>query len=530
MKMTNVRKVLRAVMVVFVLIVTGWSATAISAETVLKVVPIGNLSGTDPIWTTAMVTRNHGYLVFDTLFALDENFNPKPQMVESYTISSDKLKYTFTLRPGLKWHDGERVLSKDCVASLKRWGARDGMGQMLMTFTKSIDVVNDRTFSLTLKEPVGFVLQALGKLESIVPFMMPERLAKTDPFKQIPEVIGSGPFKFVKTEWVPGSKVVYVKNEDYIPRSEPASLAAGGKVVKVDRVEWHYMSDPAIAIAALNAGEVDLLDYPSPDLLRMLIGNPDVVVEQTDPLGNQSVLRLNWLHPPFNNVKARQAFQWVVDQRDFMTAAYGDQNWIKCPSFYGCGTPYETSAGSEALMNVNKEKATQLLRESGYKGEPIVILDPTDRAHLHALSLVAAQKLREIGAKVDVQAVDWGTLVERRASQKLPAEGGWNIFPTTTLVIGLMEPLSSVFIATNCDKAWYGWPCDEAIEKMRMEWVRSDDPVKKKKIAEEIQKRAHELVVYTPLGQLPGMAAYRKNLKGLIKSPVPFYWNVSKEK
>jgi peptide/nickel transport system substrate-binding protein len=260
----------------------------------------------------------------------------------------------------------------------------------------------------------------------------------------------------------------------------------------------------------------------------LLRSNPDVVVGKMDPIGNQSVLRLNWLHPPFNNVKARQAFQWITDQKDFMMAAYGNRDWIECPAFFGCGTPNETDIGSVALMNVDMEKARQLLKESGYKGEPIVILDPTDRAHLHADALVAAQKLREIGAKVDVQAVDWSTLVERRASKKAPAEGGWNIFASNSLIGGLMDPVSSIHVSAGCDKAWYGWPCDEKIEKFRMDWARAVDPAEKKKIVEEIQKRAHDIVVYVPLGQYVGVTAHRKELNGLIKSPVPFYWNVSK--
>ena len=223
----------------------------------LKIIPHADLKNTDPIWTTAYITRNHGYMIYDTLFSLDADLQPQPQMVDTWTVSDDGLIYTFTLRDGLRWHDDAPVRAADCVASIRRWGKRDGMGQKLLEFTQSLTVVDDRTFTLTLTEPYGLVLESLGKLSSNVPFMMPERLATTDAFTQISESIGSGPFVFVKDEWIPGSKVVYVRNPAYVPRPEPPSFAAGGKRVHVDRVEWLYIPNPATAQAALAAGEVD---------------------------------------------------------------------------------------------------------------------------------------------------------------------------------------------------------------------------------------------------------------------------------
>ena len=196
----------------------------------------------DPGFTTAYITRDHGYMVYDTLLAIDENFKVQPQMAD-WKVSDDKLTYTFTLRDGLKWHDGTPVTAEDCVASLKRWGKNDGMGQKLMDFTASIEATGARTITLKLKEPYGLVLESIGKPSSYVPFMMPKRLAETLAGQQIKEQIGSGPFKFVQAEFQPGVKAVYEKNEDYVPRKEPPSWTAGGKVVKVDRVEWITMAD-----------------------------------------------------------------------------------------------------------------------------------------------------------------------------------------------------------------------------------------------------------------------------------------------
>jgi len=208
------------------------------AQKTLRFIPQADLRSIDPIWTTAYVTRNFGYLVFDTLFALDKDFKPQPQMVDRWTASGDKLTYRFTLREGLKWHDGQPVRAADCVASLERWGKRDTLGQKLMEVVGEIQAVDDKAFTIKLKSPFPLILDALGKLSSNVPFMMPERLAKTDAYQQIPEAVGSGPFKFVKEEWVPGNKAVFVRNADYVPREELPSFASGGKVAKVDRVEW----------------------------------------------------------------------------------------------------------------------------------------------------------------------------------------------------------------------------------------------------------------------------------------------------
>jgi len=394
-------------------------ACAESAATTLRFIPQADLRSIDPIWTTAYVTRNFGYLVFDTLFALDEEFKPQPQMVDHWQVSGDKLTYTFTLRDGLKWHDGQPVRAADCVASIERWGKRDPFGQKMMETVAEIKSVDDKTFTIALKTPFPLLLNALVKLSSNVPFMMPERLAKTDPFKQIPDAIGSGPFKFVKPEWVPGNKAVFVKNAEYVPRKEPPSFASGGKVAKVDRVEWLYIPDSATASAALNGGEADWYEQPPTDLLPVFAGNPDVVVATVDPLGNQGILRFNHVQPPFDNLKLREAVLNLVNQKDYMQAAAGNPKyWKTCVALFGCGTPLATEAGAEALLNgPDPAKAKQLIAESGYKGEKIVLLDATDQPIVHAQALVTLAMLRQAGLNIELQALDWGTLITRRASK-----------------------------------------------------------------------------------------------------------------
>ncbi|TAK44125.1 MAG: ABC transporter substrate-binding protein, partial [Betaproteobacteria bacterium] len=335
-----------------------------AAQKTIKFIPEADLRSLDPIWTTAYITRNHGYMVYDTLFATDAKFQIRPQMVDKYELSADKLTWTFTLRDGLKFHDGQPVRSADCIASIQRWAKRDVLGQKLGDLTESWTAVNDKTFRLKLKQPFAYVLEALGKPSSNVPFILPERLAKTDAFQQVSDPTGSGPFKMVKEQWVPGSKVVYVKNTDYVPRKEAPSWAAGGKVVKVDRVEWLYIPDSATAAAALNSGEVDWWQQLPPDLIPVLAKNKDIRIENTDPLGSTGMIRFNQLQPPFNNQKLRQALLHVVNQQDYAIAIAGDpKNGKPCASFFTCGTPLANQAGSAVLTGKRDlEKAKALIK------------------------------------------------------------------------------------------------------------------------------------------------------------------------
>jgi len=324
--------------------------------------------------------------------------------------------YDFHIHPDLVWHDGAPVTAADCVASIHRWGARDGMGQKLMDVTAALEAVDDATFRLTLTQPYGLVLESLSKASSNVLFIMPERHALTDPFEQVPEVIGSGPFVFVADEWVPGARVVYVRNEAYVPRSEPPSWGAGGKVAKVDRVEWLYVPDTATAMNALLAGEIDYFELPPHDLLPIMEASPDVTVKRLDPVGVQGHIRLNHLYPPFDHPKAREAMLWLVEQPRLLRAVVGnEEHWRSCPAYFGCGSPYETDAGAAALMTFDPERAQSLLEEAGYDGRPVVLMQPTDVAILSGAALMLAGVLRDAGVNVELQAMDWSTLTSRRA-------------------------------------------------------------------------------------------------------------------
>ncbi|MCK6449344.1 MAG: ABC transporter substrate-binding protein [Alphaproteobacteria bacterium] len=504
------------------------------AQSTMKLVPQADLKIFDPISTTAAITQNHGLMVYDTLFALNSKLEPKPQMVESYTTSPDGMKWTFTLRPGLKWHDGTPVTAKDVAASINRWSKHTARGGFaMMQRAQSLVAKDDKTVELTFKEKFGPVREMLAD-PSLPVFIMREKDAMTDPFQAVTESVGSGPFLFVKEEWVPGSKVVYKKNPNYVPRNEPSDGFAGGKVAKLDRVEWIYIPDTNTAAQALLAGEVDAIEQPPYDLLPAMKKDKNITVRVLDPLGKMGHIRPNHLHPPFNNVKAREALQLLVDQKEFLAAMVGNPEYEKeCYAIFMCGSPLETTKHSENHRKPNVEKAKQLFKEAGYKGEKIVIMQPTDQQLIGTIAVVMAQKLREAGINVDLQAMDWGTLITRRTKQDAPGQGspGWNIFPTWWTGIPMSNPITNAPLVTTCDKKnWFGWPCDEQMEKLRADYVKAGTLAEQKAAAEAMQKRYFETFPYINTGQFTAPVAYRNNLKGVPNALLLVAWNIEKTK
>ena len=503
--------------------------SAAQSETVLRVVPHADLKNLDPIWTTAYISRNHGYMIYDTLFSMDENFNPQPQMVDTWEQSDDGMEWTFVLRDELRFHDGTDVTAEDVVASLERWGKRDGMGQQLFENIGSLVAADDKTVVLTLASPFGLVVEALGKISSNVPFIMPKEVAATDPFEQITDYTGSGPFVFQKDEWVPGSKVVYTRFEDYVPRSEPVSAASGGKVAGVDRVIWEYFPDQQTAMNALLANEIDFFEQPSNDLMPILSANPDVTVEVNDPLGNIGFARFNHLHPPFDDVEVRQAAILAMKQEDYLASAFGSPEfWMTCYSVYPCGTPYASEIASENIMTGSIEAARAALEQTNYDGTPVVIMQPTDIQALSAFSLVTADKLRQAGFEVDIQAMDWATLTSRRAKREPVDEGGWNMFHTWWIGADVIDPMAIAF-SGDPNSGWFGWPEDAELEEARKAFAVAPNLEEKTMQAHKVQERLWTIGASGQLGQFFVPVAYRNSVKGLIKSPVQFFWNITVE-
>src|SRR4030088_2272272 len=401
-----------------------------------------------------------------------------------------------------------------------------------MDLTPSIEATDDQTCAPKLKEPYGLVLDSIGKPSSYVPFMMPKRMAETPAGQQMKEQIGSGPFKFVAAEFQPGVKAVYEKNKDYVPRKEPASWTSGGKVGKVDRVEWITMADAQTAVNALQSGDIDFIETPPFDLLPMLTANKDLKVETLNKLGFQTLGRMNFLYPPFDNVKVRRAALKAMNQKDVLDALVGNPEYYKvCGAIFICDTPLATEEGSESLVKGNgMAEAKKLLAESGYDGTPIVIMAPGDVVTLKAQPIVAAQQLRDAGLRVDLQAPDWQTVVARRASQKPPKEGGWNIFFTNLTGADVANPIANLQISgKGKNGAWFGWPENAKMEAMRDAYSRSPSAEEQKKIATDIQKEVYDQVIYIPLGQYRVVNAWRTSLTGVLDGPAtPVFWNIDK--
>jgi peptide/nickel transport system substrate-binding protein len=513
-------------------LLTTVAALSATAQTI-KYVPDADLRVLDPIFTTAGTTLNHGVLIYDFLVAPDAKNEPQPQMVESWRASADGLTYTFKLRPGLKWHDGTAVQAKDAVASLKRWGAKVPSGRD--TFTRVADVVatGTDTFEVKLKRPFGRLVSFLAEPIN-PPFIMREVDAKTDQNTAITSAVGSGPFRFDREEWIPGSRVVYSKNKDYVPRTEKAEHMAGGKVVKIDKVEWVILPDPMVAANAVAAGEVDYLENPLIDMLPTLRRNPNLVVQVVNPYGYQMIMRPNHLVPPFNNPKVRQVLLYAVDQQAYLEAAVGDPALRKpCWAILICGGPYESQAGLGDWTRPGAiEKAKQLLKESGYKGEKVVIMHPTDQTVIGAMTMVTANRLKEVGFNVDLQSMDWSSLISRRPIKESPEtnRGGWNIFHTWGFAGSLMEPLTSSFIASPCDgNNWFGWPCDEELDKIRYEFETVANPQQGKQVADRYQTRFYQSVPLVPLGQFTQPVVHRKNITGVLTGTRIVMWNLEKK-
>lgn len=501
-------------------IAQDWRATT------MRFVPQANLTAFDPIWTTATVTNNHGYYVYDTLFGLDMNLKAQPQMVGAYETLDNGLRWRFTLRDRLKFHDGQPVRSADCIASILRWAQRDSFGQLLAKVTEGWQAVDDKTFEVRLKRAFPLILEALGKPDTPA-FIMPERLAKTDAFKQITEVVGSGPYRFIPGEYVSGGKAAYEKFEDYVPRSEGPSRGAGGKVASFRRIEWLIMPDPATAAAALQRGEVDWWERPPVDLQPLLARNKDIAREVTDASGRLAIMRLNHLHPPFNNPKVRAAVRMAAMQADYMRASQGEDQaaWKLCRNLWPQGTPYY-SGEHEDLMPQSLAKATEALKASGYAGEKCVIINPTDFPDIGPLGHVTADILKRMGMNVELAETDWGTVVQRRNSREPVEKGGWSIFHTTGPAIGWGTPAGSLLVRGQGAKGWFGWWDSPRAEELAEEWLFAPNDDAQKKAAVSLGRLALDEVATVPLGQFTLSTAYRKSMTGMLPGSAPYPWGL----
>jgi peptide/nickel transport system substrate-binding protein len=493
----------------------------------LRVVPQSNLAVLDPVWTTAGITQIHGYHIFDTLYSPNGKFEPKPQMADGHEMSGDGLTWKIRLREGLVFHDGEPVRGIDAVSSIVRWSKKDPYGSLLLRNIDEWETPNDRTIRIRLKRPFPRLLDALGRQNP--PFVMPERLAGADPNTKITEMIGSGPYQFVADEFIPGSRVTYARFTKYVPRQEPPDWLSGGKRAYFDRIEWHILPDSSTAAAALLAGEVDWWQFILPSLASVLARNGTMRIEKTDPYGSFAFLRFNSLIPPFNDPKLKRIVLSAIDQNDFLSVVVDPGEGLSrpCLSMFPCGLPYVTEAGSDLMgRHVDLEAARRAISEAGYEGHLVVILDPTDIPTFKGFGEVAANLLRKLGFKVDLQAMDWGTLIQRRMSMRPVDQGGWNIFPTDGPSPLYGDPLTNITIRGTGPGGWVGWYSNPEVEDLIERWVDSDGPEKRQELFDAIHRSLFESPPNAPLGQYFMTTAFRSDLTGRIPCIFPLPWNI----
>jgi ABC-type transport system substrate-binding protein len=494
------------------------------APKVLRMVPQANLTSLDPIWTTATVTRNHAFMIYDTLYGLDANLVPKPQMAAGHVVSDDGRRVVITLRDGLLFHDGAKVLARDATASIKRWMVRNPFGQKLATVTDEVVALDDTRLEFRLRKAFPLLFAALGVVGSAC-FVMPERVASTDPFKQLSDTTGSGPFRYLASEFNSGSFVGYARNERYVPRDEAVSFTAGGKRAFFDRVEWRIITDAATSAAALQNNEVDWFEQPPPELSDMLRRNRNIVIEPIDSRPNPAMLRLNHLHPPFDRKEARQALLPAIDQNDFMSAIVGpDPKGYSTIGAFTPGTSFTTDQGMSALLGPRSlDRAKALLREAAALTPRMRLIGPTDILAPAAMTQVAGALFKDLGFNLDFALSDWGTVIQRRASREPVEKGGWSALLTAFGSFDWMDPAGHPVLRGNGKDAWFGWPQIPRLEALRDDWFDAPDLAAQKMVAADMQRVMLDEVPFIPVGAYYSNTALRRDLTGRVSGFALFY-------
>jgi peptide/nickel transport system substrate-binding protein len=494
-----------------------------AASRTLRLIPHAGLADLDPISHANYVVRNAAVLVFDTLYGVDRALKSQRQMIESEEVSAQGRTWTFRLRAGLKFHDCEPVRAKDAVASINRWAARDATGAMVKSIENELAAVDDLTFRWRLKIPFPRLPLALGKMSPPCCFVMPERIAATDAFQDIDDVVGSGPMRFVAADWEPGQRAAFEKFADYVPRQEPVSWLAGGKRIAVDRIEWIMISDPSAAAAAIDSGEADWWERVPPGFVPAVQANRNVRVEISDPLGSIGLLVMNHLVAPFKDARARRAVLMALSQQEFMRAYPGDDRmWRPQAGFFTPGTPLYNEEGGEALNGPRRlDTAKALLAESGYAGAPVTLMVAQDIASAKAWGAVAADLLTRLGMTVDYVATSRSDLAARLA------QGAWHIYPAAVAGADCVDP-TNASIRANGEVAANGWPDIPEIDEELANWFDPDNTEEELAIARRLNRAALDEVVAAPLGFFLSHQAWRDTLSGITQGPLPFFWGVTK--
>jgi peptide/nickel transport system substrate-binding protein len=516
----------------------GTAATALAGPAfaqparTLRFVPYADLSVLDPFWTTADIVRDHGFMVYDTLYGMDASFTPQPQLAEGHRFEQDGKVCTITLRAGIAFHDGEAIRAADCVASLRRWMAVSPMGQTLAGLLDELSALDDRRFRFRLRRAFPPLIASLGQPIAPVPFILPERIAKTDPTKQITDYTGSGPFRFKKDEYQLGSLVAYERFAGYKPTPAPAaSLTAGPKVVHFDRVEWRRIPDPATAAAALQQNEVDWYSDPQPDLLELLASLPNIGISRMELLPSVAMMRPNHLHPPFNNKRIRQALLPAIKQSDFCNAAVGtDPSRFKVGTgFFPPGSPMASDVALEPLLGPRDiDKARRLIKEAGYADEKVRLLGTTDAGVTNSMALVTADLFPRLGFNFEAALVEGASVTQRRRSMEPVEKGGWSVSCWSFPGLWFQNPATHILLRGNGRDAWFGWPTVPKLEELRDAWMDATDLATQQRLAREMQVVGMDELPCIPLGALYRVTALNTALKDRLPG-FPIFWNLRRD-
>jgi len=501
------------------------------ATRTLKFTPYTDLVTLDPVVTGNYAVRNHALMVFDTLYGVDDTYMPHPQMVAGHITDADGRVWTLRLRDGLRFHDGEPVLARDAVASIRRWGQRDVLGAALMAVTDELSTPDDRTIRFRLKAPFPLLPYALGKTQGNVMIVMPERLAASGADKPVSEMVGSGPYRYLAAERLQGAFNAYAKFEGYVPRGDgPAQLLAGPKIANFDRVEWHTLPDAATAAAALEKGEIDWWEQPITDYWPVLRSKPGIVLDVLDRSGIYRYARVNHLNPPFDKAAVRRAALAAVSQTDVVVGIAGDDPSMSRTGigFFAPDSRMASNVGMEGLKDPpDRDAVRRLLDASGYNGETVAMMSFGTIPALDTHAQVVADAWQRCGFKVDFQPLETAAALQRLGNQGPLAKGGWSASTDSFAGVTANDPALIDTMRTTGSTGTYGWADIPEIVELRARYLTAADLVAQQSICRELQAVCYREVPYIPSGITLQPTAYSRTLTN-VRRGVPLFYGVAR--
>jgi peptide/nickel transport system substrate-binding protein len=478
---------------------------------ILKAAMIGEPPTLDTHTTTATIAYQIGWHVFETLYTYDRQYQPIPHLAEGHTVSDGGRRYTITLRKGVKFHNGKDLAASDAAASLTRWGRLHTTGKTMFKTIEAVEAKDPLTLVIHLKEPSGSLLYALASpYLAIHPKGVMDAAAASD--QPVKEFIGTGPFRFV--EHKPDRHIRLARFKEYAARSEPADGHGGKRTAWVDEIHFLPVPEVAVRVAGLESGEYHFAQTLKADQYDRLKGNAKLELPIVKPAGWITAAP-NHKAGVMTNRKVRQAMQAVLDMDPIMLAAVGHRAFFRVDGslYFPEQGLFHTPTGVTGYNLKNKERARALLKDAGYAGQPIRWITTKEYDYMYNSALIARQQMEEVGFKVDLQVLDWATVVQRRSKPEL-----WDVF--TTGITFSPDPA----LTSNLQCNWPGWWCHEEKERLLAEMVREGDPRKRRAIIERIQAVFYEDVGRIKMGDFFTLYGTR-DLRGFQGGSFLHFWN-----